>query len=246
MRSLWQEIEELDGRVPAELQNQMLLDSVRMIERATRWFLRHAGRPLDVTACVARFESDIIVVAAQLEDLLPPRAKARVRRRYRRLRDRDIAPSLASRIASIEVQPSACDVARCARVSGVPVERVGKIYFALGERFDFDRLRSSAAQLGGGTWQQTAITALIGDLYSHQAELARQVASHPGKTRAAIEAWKAVQHEAVGWVEEILRDVVTVPRGDLARLAVAERELRHLLELTGPIYDRRNSEGETS
>ncbi|MEE8523325.1 MAG: NAD-glutamate dehydrogenase, partial [Thermoanaerobaculia bacterium] len=128
LRSLWEEIEELDHRVPAELQIHMHLESVQMIERATRWFLRHAGRPLDITGCVARYHSDIITVAAQLRDLLPANTRGLVRRKEQRLRKSGVPPALAKQIASITLQPSACDVARSATMAEVRVERVGKVY----------------------------------------------------------------------------------------------------------------------
>ncbi|HAZ98308.1 MAG TPA: hypothetical protein DCX04_03295, partial [Halomonas sp.] len=42
--SLWAQIEALDNQVPSRVQYSMMLDLMRMIRRATRWFLRqHLG-----------------------------------------------------------------------------------------------------------------------------------------------------------------------------------------------------------
>ena len=41
-----------------------LLKLITLIERATRWFLRYGGRPLDISACIDEFEMEIVVVAA--------------------------------------------------------------------------------------------------------------------------------------------------------------------------------------
>jgi glutamate dehydrogenase len=242
LRSLWEEIEDLDHRVPAELQIEMHLETVLMIERATRWFLRHAGRPLDITGCVALYQSDIITVAAQLRDLLPGNTRGLIRRKEKRLKKSKVPQALAKQVASITLQPAACDVARCAAVAEVSVDRVGKVYFALGERLSFDRLRREAAKLSGESpWQQAATTAAIEDLFSHQAELARQVVSYDAKTtKAAIDAWAGAHAGEVRRVEEVLSDVVG-GNVDLAMLTVAERELRRLIEITGPSYPRRRS-----
>ncbi|MCP3956568.1 MAG: NAD-glutamate dehydrogenase [bacterium] len=229
MRSVWEEIESLDNRMPTDQQNRLWLTSVQLIERATRWFLRYGGRPLDITACVDEFEMEIVVVAAQLVDLLAPRSKARVRRRTKRLRELGAPTELATRIASMDILPSACDVARCSRASEVPVERVGRVYFAVGERFGFDRLRYEASRLGGESpWLQAAVTANVEDLSSHQAELARQIVAHPGKARAAIEAWSSERSAAVHRLDSMLEDF-EVGRIDLAMLTIAERELRRLV-----------------
>ena len=50
VRSLWEDVEALDGAVPAETQYEMLLSSRRMVERSTRWLLRSRPRPLDIAA----------------------------------------------------------------------------------------------------------------------------------------------------------------------------------------------------
>ncbi|MEM7588020.1 MAG: NAD-glutamate dehydrogenase domain-containing protein, partial [Acidobacteriota bacterium] len=230
MRSVWEEIEALDNALSADQQSKMWLDSIHLIERATRWFLRYGGRPLDISACIEEFEMDIVVVAAQLIDLLAPRAKARIRRRSRRLREQNVPHELATRLAGMEKLPSACDVARCARDSGVPVERVGKVYFALGERFGFDRLRHAARHLAGDSpFKQAAANANIEDLLSHQASLTRQVVSHPGRVKAAITAWSEERVSAVRRLDSLLEDFEAGPL-DLSMLTIAERELRRLVE----------------
>ncbi len=230
MRSVWEEIEALDNKLPADQQNKMWLDSIHLIERATRWFLRYGGRPLDISACIEEFEMDIVVVAAQLADLLAPRAKAKVRRRTKRLRAQNVPLELATRLAGMDILPSACDVARCARDSGVAVERVGKVYFAVGERFGFDRLRYAARRLSGESpWKQAAATANIEDLLSHQAALARQVVTRPGKIKAAITAWEDERRKAVQRLDNLLEDFEAGPI-DQAMLTIAERELRRLVQ----------------
>ena len=236
LRSLWEDIESLDNKVSADLQGRLFLDSVRMIEQATRWFLRYAGRPLDVSRCVAKYESDIIVVAAQIEDLLPPREKQRVRRKTKRLRENGMGEGLATRLACLDVLPAACDVARCAQESEFPVEQIGRIYFHLGERLGFNRLRRAASQLGGeNPYQQMALTATVGDLYSHQAELTQQVARYQGKTkdraRAVFELWAKDHTREVGRLDTLLRDFDASAGLDLAMITVAERELRRLAEV---------------
>src|SRR5204862_6814056 len=67
MRPLWSEIENLDTKVAADVQMQMLLEGRRVIERAARWLLRNRRRPLDIAETVAYFAPG----AAQLYEDLP-------------------------------------------------------------------------------------------------------------------------------------------------------------------------------
>ena len=44
----------LDNRIDAAVQTAMLLEGRKLTERASRWFLRHAPRPLDIASAVQR------------------------------------------------------------------------------------------------------------------------------------------------------------------------------------------------
>ena len=235
LRSLWDDIEALDNQLPNDLQTQMYQSSVAMVERATRWFLRHAGRPLDVSGCVARYESDIIVVAAQIDELLPPQARQQMKRTYRRLRNKEVPEDLAGRVATLDTLHAACDVARCAQSSGVAVELVGRVFFVIGEQLGFDRLRRAARQLSSDSpWQQAAIAATVEELGSHQAELARQVVKEEAqpKAKALISAWRKRQHAELQRLLDLLGDYEKAPRIDFPMLILAERELRRLVGLS--------------
>ncbi len=235
LRSLWEEIEALDGNTPAELQIRLYLESVEMIERATRWFLRHGGRPLDISASVSRYEQGIVTVTAQIEHLLASKAKQRVRGRRKRLVDRGLPRPLASRMANLALMPSACDVARCALEADEPVEDVGRVFFLLGEHLGIDRLRRAAAEVGKlGSWQQAAVNVTISDFFTHQAQLARQVVSHAGegkdRARQAFNAWRRRHSVEVERIESMIHEFESAPRIELAMLTIAERQLRQLVE----------------
>ncbi len=241
-RSIWEEIESLDDRVPAALQQQMHLETTGMLERVCRWLLRREARMpvlqgeegatgLDLSRCIEAYESDVLVVVAQLRDLLPPRAKARLTRRYKRLRDAAGVPAaLAMTAAGLGIMPAACDVALCARKVDISVERMARVYFALGERFGVDRLRRAAAAIGdSGRWGKAAVTFVVDDLLKNQAELASRIARRPESTRQAIRAWTGERAAAVQRYKDLLADLTSESRIDINNLTVAERELRQLL-----------------
>ena len=232
IRAVWEGIEALDNHVPADVQHRMLQIIMKTMAEVARWFLRYGGHPFDLGPCLKRYENGMVVVAAQLEDLLPPNRKAVVRRRLRRLRDQGVPEDLAIRIAVMDIMPSSCDVAWTAEESGEPVERVGKVYFAVGERFGFDRLRRAAEQLKDqGPYMQAAVAAVLDDLSTHQSEITRQVVVHPGRAKAAINEWVKGRQDAVNRLEQMREDFDAAPRIDIAMLTVAERSLRRVVAM---------------
>ncbi|MEM6792955.1 MAG: NAD-glutamate dehydrogenase [Acidobacteriota bacterium] len=232
LRDLWSTIERLDNKVSNDLQVQMMQIINRAVADVCRWFLRHGGQPFQLGELLENFQDGIVVVAAQLEELLPPNARSRVRRRYKKWVDNRVPHGAAGRIAVMEFLPSACDVARSAHHSGEAVERCGRIYFSLGERLGFDRFRRAAELLPKTSiYLQTAVTALVDDLSSHQTEIARQVSAFDGRAKAAIQSWAESRPDAVARLDSIRDDLGGDRNIDLAMLTIAERELRRLAEM---------------
>ena len=231
LRSVWDEIEALDNRVPAGKQTEMLLDTIELIGAVTRFFLRQGGRSADIAACRERYEDAITVTAAQLEDLLPPEAKKRVRRRRTRLTEEGVPENLAARISVMPILPAACSVALCAERSGVEVDQVGRIYFQVGERFGIDRLLRAAEQIGGeGSYQEQAIFALQEDLTQHHIGITARILEKAGNRagKAAIQAWIDANADGFFRLDQMLDDFTRASHLDLAMLAIAERALRRL------------------
>ena len=85
VRSLWADVEALDGAVPADTQYDMLLSSRRMVERSTRWLLRSRPRPLDIAAERERYGEGAKAVAGLLPGVLVEHEQENWRERVGRL-----------------------------------------------------------------------------------------------------------------------------------------------------------------
>jgi glutamate dehydrogenase len=237
LRSLWARIEELDNRVSAEVQLQMMVAVGRLVQRVTLWFLRHEPAPLEMSACNAAFRPAVEVLSAKLEEILPRTVLTDLRRRERNLVKEGVPQDLAWRVASLHDLAAASDVWRIAQASGRPVDEVGRIYFVAGDRFGLEWLRHKASRLtADGRWQKAAITAVVDDLFEHQSDLTRQVLEAyegDGGTRKAIDAWASRRRGVVARTEEILREVRSAKSLDVAMLVVADDQLRRLVHAVG-------------
>ncbi|HEV8651130.1 MAG TPA: NAD-glutamate dehydrogenase [Actinomycetes bacterium] len=232
MRRLWKEMGQLDNKVESSVQNELMIEGKRLLERAALWFLRNRRQPLDIAATVAQFEPGVRVMADQLPHLLAKADLDRVVEAAERFAGQGVPEELAARVASLDALFSGLNVIDVASASGEPVEAVAGVWFALGARLDLHWLRDQIARLPAETrWQALAKGALRDDLYSEQQDLTGQVlrlGSHLGDAEARIDAWLDENRSSVARSQELLEDLREAESLDVAMLSVALREIRNL------------------
>ncbi|MEQ8604891.1 MAG: NAD-glutamate dehydrogenase [Marivibrio sp.] len=230
LRPLWREIEALDTKVTAALQNKMLRETGRTVERMTEWFLRNEARPIDIQGAIAAYKAGVKTLQENFEEILSDRAKQDIEMRKARFGQEDaVSDSLARSVAQLKVLSSACDVVRIAAAGEHPVKEVGRTYSGVGERFGLDWLRSSANRIpSDNQWHRMALGAIIDDLWSLQGDLTGRILAGAETGSAAIDGWVAERAEQVERIDALLSELDRLPQLDLAMLAVVTRELRTL------------------
>jgi glutamate dehydrogenase len=73
------------------------------------------------------------------------------------------------------------------------------------------------------------VTAIIDDLFAHQTDLSVRVLRDGANPVRAIDDWAASRPGPVERIGQLLQELHSVPRLDLAMLAVANRQLRGLI-----------------
>jgi glutamate dehydrogenase len=227
MRSLWTEIEALDGRVGADVQIEMMLGARRMLERSARWLLRTRPRPLDIGAEVARFGDGAAVVAGALPGLLVDSEQDAWRERVNGLVEQGVPEEVAGRVASHGALFSALDIVSVADAAERDVEEVARLHFLLGGKLHLHWLRDQIALLARDTrWATMARAALRDDLFSLHADLTADVLRYP-----SLDEWFEANRAAVERTQEILGEIRAGGTFDLTTLPVALREVRNLIQV---------------
>ncbi len=233
LRDLWAGIEALDNKVPAAVQIAMMVDSHRLIDRATLWFLHHCRHPLDVARIVGDYTPAVARLAECLGEIIKDDDRELVDRRVADYVEEGVPEDLARRVAHLDLLVSGCDIASIARGAGAPVEDVGRIYFAVGARFGIDWLRNAAERLQPVEhWEKMAVAALIDDLFGHQRDLTTKVMDAAGDAKIAgdiVDAWVEARAALVARTEDTLAEIRSAGAPDLARLAVASRQFKSLI-----------------
>ena len=237
LRSLWDEIEALDGRVAAQTQLAMLLKARILLERATRWLLRNRPRPLDIAAASAHFGPGAAALAAAAGDVLSAADREVAHRTARgaRRRGRSSRARRARRAARVPPRrPSTSSRWRRRQVVGL--EEAAGVYFAIDDRLELHALRDAhrrAAPRGalGGTRPARAVGGPPGRApCAHRRRAALESESGPAAERLAT--WIAHNAAAVERCVQVLADVKAGAAADLATLSVAVREIRNLIDAT--------------
>ena len=237
LRALWAEIEALDGVVASQSQIEMLLRSRVLLERATRWLLRKRRRPLDVAAEIERFAPSATTLAEALPTLLGPADLEAVRAEAAELTAAGVPSELADRVSQLEALVPSLDLVEIAAASGLDIVPVAELYFTLGARLELHWLRERIVDLPRDSrWESMARAALRDDVYTEQAALTAAVLrtrAGDGPARELVETWLSENQGAIERSLHVLADIRAGGTFDLARLSVAVREIRNLIQSSG-------------
>ena len=192
-RSLWTEIEALDGTIAENVQIDALLKIWDLLRNLTRWVLNHRGVTLDIAGIVARYAPGVAELRAALPRALTPTGRADYDVDVEKWQGMDIPESIAARLATVPVLGAALDIVEVALDSGQPVERVASIFFELGQALEIDSLRRQIENLAvESRWHAQARGSLRDELASQHRALATQILS----TAAAGD-----EHPVAAWLE---------------------------------------------
>jgi glutamate dehydrogenase len=230
---VWQEVNDQDNEIPASAQTALHLESRRLLERATRWFLQTRGGSLDVQGEIDRFGS----VVTDLSQGIPAQLLGVERERFERLTQRFTSAgtpeALARRIAAALDVFTLLDITDICIRTGESAETVVPLYFAISERYDIDRTLVRITDLPrGDRWNSLARQALRGDLYTVVAGLTSRVlrsTPHDIAPAERLVMWEGAHIEGVARARTTLDDIASVENPDLATLSVALRAMRNLI-----------------
>lgn len=225
------EVHQLPVSFSTEQWSQFQLDTRRMLDRTTRWFIAHVpDQP--VAESIDSFRPVVQRLSGKMKALLGENDAGRVVARYDDARGWDVGASLAKRWSEQFETFPLLDIAQTAQDTGLDAEELASVYYAVYERFQIDELLERISRLPrDDRWQSLARAGLRDDVYTTALDIAEAaVRSGEGDTPdAKVDAWEALQEQSLKRVRQVFDEVNRQERDDMASLSVALRLLRSIV-----------------
>lgn len=230
LRDLWNAIESLDNKVPADTQMDMLLEITRMIERSVLWMLRHAPTPMNMGATIKKLKPGVDELRKTLSVVCSDEVASYVKSQADSYISKGVPKNTAQSVATFYRLSSANEISTAAEATKQTQANVAKLYFLVGQRFGLDSLLERAESFSSGShWDKLAVSAAIEELYGHQATITRTIIGGAKKKTQSIdkvlEAWVSKNAASIDRYDQVLTEVKNAESLSLSMLTVAIRQL---------------------
>ncbi|MDX1923565.1 MAG: NAD-glutamate dehydrogenase [Alphaproteobacteria bacterium] len=226
LRTTWNEIEKLEGKIDSKVTTELYTRLAKMIERATPWYVRHST--IASSEALIKKHGDAVVT---LRKWMSERADEFITRDENEKRAADfrkagVPSKIIDDILGLPVLAHIPEIVSLSEKTGRSLESVAELYFAVEQRFRIFWLRTQARDLSSeNVWQREAATNLVDDLYDMQSVLTNLVLQANGKVSSGKVApaakgkkgAKASPASSAKAKPELLIENWVEPKADIAR-----------------------------
>ena len=227
--SHWAKIEELDNKIPAIVQTEILHQMRRTVRRAARWFLRHRNKSLDLVQTIEFYKPTFDKLSTKLSHYLVECETELLDKAQLEFEREGVPADVAAYVAQLSSIFSIMDIADVAASLNRDVELVTKVYFKLGSNLGLhwflDQITNQAV---GNHWQALARASYREELDWQQRALTSAVLQFDKKAKDGEEmftAWHQEFEHILGRWEQMLAEFKTSDTHEFAKFSVALREL---------------------
>jgi glutamate dehydrogenase len=233
--ALWAQLRE--PHIPTAVADSVVLETRRLLDRASRWFLNNRPQPLTVGSAIARFAEPVRELQGQIPDLLRGKEREVVAESAAALAGAGLSPDLAARCGSLMYSYGLLDVVDLVELAEHDREPreprdVAELYYAMSEHLGIDLALTSVSALErGDRWHALARLALRDDLYGSLRSItldAMREAGPGASIEDTIAGWERANASRLVRARSALAEIGKAGQLDLATLSVVSRQLRGL------------------
>ncbi|AIL65445.1 NAD-specific glutamate dehydrogenase [Rickettsiales bacterium Ac37b] len=231
LRAIWEELSTLDNNIKIADRTILFTEINKMISRCVFWLLRNFMHALNIAELVAYLKPMIKDLMLHLEVSLAGKVKKRFSSKLSQFKNMNITQELAHKIACISVLSSAYDIVSVAAKNALTVTEVGKIYFEIGARVNFDWLRACIDKIDTESyWGRLSLKSLKDDLYDRQRRLTSLVIEFMTNNKSdPIKQWSQKNEVQIELYDNFINDLISQDHIDLSMLIVAVKRSEALL-----------------
>ena len=228
MNELWQQIEALDYKVSSDIQEFMMAALMRLVRRASRWFLRNRRRELNIAEEVARFRERAASISARLSDLLAGEGKEVWQGYYDKLIAANVPEDLAATVSGANNMFSALSIIEGAEQTNRNVEDVAATYYQVGCNLDLEWFLEQLNKVSVQShWQALARETYRDDLDWQQRTLTASIINMlpEGDIETRMSTWLEQSEPMISRWRKTVDELRESDINDFAVFSVALREL---------------------
>lgn len=232
MDEIWKRLCDLENKISASMQIEMMLETVRLVRRATRWFLLDYRGTANIETAVKRFSKSVMRLKQILPSLLSGTEVGYLNAREKSLIANGIPADLANKIARMRAVYPTLNIIQIAGDHHLDLLKVAKVYFKLAERLQLPWLRDQVNAYPVDTrWSVLARSAFRADLDRYQRGLTVCITKLKGsfsKEVDRIEHWVEQHRPVLKRWQSMLADLRSQGQPDFMMFTVLMRELYEL------------------
>lgn len=226
---LWEAIEKLDNKVPADVQLHMLDQLRRTLRRASRWYMRHGVKGCDIQSYIDDFLPAMSDLNRNMQRYLVAEEYAQLEATVLELSNNHVPQQVAYQVASLSNLFPSLDLGQIATAEQRDIALVSRLYFLLGHKLELHWfLEQINKQSVANHWQAMARAAYREELDWQQRSLATVILKwDPQGTNAddILERWIDEQEHLLERWYHMMDEFKTSANHEFAKFSVALREL---------------------
>jgi len=233
---MWDQIEALDFKVEAQVQDKMMAEVMRLMRRATRWLLRNRRRDLEFKESREYFAKSIKDIRCLLPDRLPESLKVEWQKKYNDYVAAGVPAQLANEIALAEHLYPIMAMIEVGRSHKVKAATIVDIYYGIGDKLDLNWLSQHIKSINvANYWQALARESFQEDLEWQQRALTDNIVCFMADGRnvkTTIDNWCNLNADLIERSHNMLAQLQREGQFEYPMFSVALRELLNLAQST--------------
>ncbi len=228
--TLWNEIDELDGKIDIDSYLEIVKNVQKFIGRVSFWLARSFDKfGLIELSDVIKFHDVIETLGKNLTGILDKRLLKTYDCKLDSLLKLKISENLARKVANLCVLTYALDVISISEQTSTPILTVGKIYFELKSLLKFDLIREIAIKMKGVSsyWDRSLINDSLDDLSNYHHKLTVKVIKSTDNTEDNVKVWVYNDKDYIERYSSFLDEMIA-SKLDLSKLILIIRRIKVL------------------
>jgi glutamate dehydrogenase len=229
LESLWREIETLDSSIDAQVQLQMLETMRRTLRRASRGYLRHGNKSLNIADAINYYASTFKDLFTNIQNYLVEDEYKQLENNRLSYTEAGVPEKIAYRVASLSNMFPCMDLAQVAETEKRDIKLVASLYFKLGSKLEVHWfLEQINNQPVNNHWQALARASYREELDWQQRALTTVLLnSSPNSADAEeiLKKWMESNQTLLDRWYHMMSEFKTSSTHEFAKFSVALREL---------------------